>query len=135
MEDDKNVFQTPRDLSATIHLLGDLLGRVITEEESLGVFETEERIRSASKARRAGDSATGEKLARLVSELKPETARSIASAFALYFDLINLAEENYRVRTMLEEEQKFTWYRFRDLSGKQSLLSRKAVFQRIRWNL
>ena len=42
------------DLHQTIHLLGDLLGQVISELESRDIFETEEYIRADAKARRGG---------------------------------------------------------------------------------
>ena len=40
------------ELSQNIHLLGDLLGKVISELESPEIFEIEERIRALAKARR-----------------------------------------------------------------------------------
>ena len=98
------------DLSSTIHLLGDSLGQLLTEQESVEVFEIEERVRALSKARRgAGDAAefasltveaAGQRLATEVAALSVETARAIAGAFALYFDLINLAEETHRVEAL-----------------------------------
>ena len=103
--EEKKFPQPPADLSATIHMLGDLLGKVITELESHTVFETEENIRSTSKSRRAGDVAAGKTLAALVSGLGHEDARAIAYAFTIYFDLINLAEENERVRGFLQNER------------------------------
>jgi len=51
------------ELSATIHLLGELLGGVIAEQESRAHLETEERIRALAKARRAGDPDAADKLA------------------------------------------------------------------------
>lgn len=39
-------------ISQNIHLLGDLLGKVISELESPELFETEERIRRLAKPRR-----------------------------------------------------------------------------------
>jgi len=42
------------DLSASIHLLGTLLGEVITAQERPALFEVEERIRAHAKDRRAG---------------------------------------------------------------------------------
>ena len=42
------------ELSAAIHLLGDILGEVIGELESPELFDTEERIRAAAKERRGG---------------------------------------------------------------------------------
>jgi len=85
------------ELSNTIRLLGNLLGQVISEQESPAIFDIEERIRAASKARRAGDAEAAEILAREVGNLDGEQARAVAAAFALYFDLVNLAEENHRV--------------------------------------
>jgi phosphoenolpyruvate carboxylase len=93
------------DLSAAIHLLGDILGRVISDQESLEIFELEERIRQYAKARRAGEDHAAEYLAREVQCLTPETARPIAAAFALYFDLVNLAEELYRVDVLHQQEK------------------------------
>ncbi len=43
------------DISKTIHMLGDLLGEVISELESPAIFEIEEQIRAEAKARRSGD--------------------------------------------------------------------------------
>jgi phosphoenolpyruvate carboxylase len=86
------------ELSETIHFLGDILGGVICEQESLEAFELEERIRADAKARRAGDPQAGGRLAQRVSQLSADEAWVIASAFSLYFDLVNLAEEHHWVR-------------------------------------
>ncbi|HLF25049.1 MAG TPA: phosphoenolpyruvate carboxylase [Anaerolineae bacterium] len=93
------------DLSATIHLLGELLGHVLSEQESPGLFETEERIRAQAKARRAGEDSAAAALAVQVAGLAPDSARAIASAFTLYFDLINLAEEAHRVNALRQRER------------------------------
>jgi hypothetical protein len=42
------------DLSQTLHLLGDLLGRVLSELQSPAIFATGERIRAEAKARMPG---------------------------------------------------------------------------------
>ena len=88
------------DLSQTIHLLGDLLGQVISELESPEIFQIEERIRADAKARRTGDQAAARRLQEHVSALKPDEARALAAAFATYFDLVNLAEDDQRVRLL-----------------------------------
>src|SRR5260221_1424369 len=95
------------DLPGTIHLLGDLLGQVLTEQESPELFETEERMRAQAKARRAGEPGAAESLAAEVARLTPDAAWAVASAFTLYFDLVNLAEERYRVRALRERERNF----------------------------
>lgn len=91
------------DLSATIHFLGELLGQVIAEQETPGAFELEEQVRQLAKARRLGE-ARLDALAQLVQTLDGEQTRIIASAFSLYFDLVNLAEENQRVQILRQHE-------------------------------
>ncbi len=85
------------DISETIHLLGDQLGVVISEQESPEAFALEERIRSLSKRRRAGEIEAGDALAEQVKGLEADSAHAMAAAFSIYFDLVNLAEEHYRV--------------------------------------
>ena len=98
------------DLSDTIHGLGELLGAVITEQESPALFETEERIRGYAKAARlagrtrGGDLSAASELQREVARLDYNAARTVAAAFTLYFDLVNLAEELYRVQALRQRE-------------------------------
>lgn len=92
------------DISHNIHLLGDLLGKVLSELESPQLFETEEKIRALAKARRAGDGDAAEHLRQNVSALKNADARVVAAAFTSYFDLVNLAEENHRVQLLRQRE-------------------------------
>jgi phosphoenolpyruvate carboxylase len=95
------------DISETIHLLGDLLGEVLVELESRPLFEIEERVRAFAKQRRSDDAAlaaegaaalTGE-----ISALDADSARVIAGAFAVYFDLVNTAEDNNRLMALRQE--------------------------------
>ena len=78
---------------------------MLREQESAALFETEERIRALAKARRAGDSEAAARLATEVAALSPSAARATASAFAVYFDLVNLAEEAHRIRALRERER------------------------------
>jgi phosphoenolpyruvate carboxylase len=92
------------EISEAIHLLGDILGSVISELESPELFETEERIRAAAKERRAENPNAAKQLAAEVEALDVNSARVISAAFAAYFDLVNLAEENERVQQLRERE-------------------------------
>ncbi len=92
------------EISKAVHLLGDMLGGVISELESRELFETEERIRAAAKERRGGDVEAAKQLAAEVKALDINSARVISAAFAAYFDLVNLAEENQRVQQLRERE-------------------------------
>jgi phosphoenolpyruvate carboxylase len=93
------------DLSDAVHLLGDLLGQVVGAEESPQLFETEEKIRALAKARRSGEAPAGARLAAEVATLLPEAARGVAAAFALYFDLVNVAEEDHRVQALRQRRR------------------------------
>ncbi|MCB2179488.1 phosphoenolpyruvate carboxylase [bacterium] len=84
-------------LSHTVRLLGNILGQVLAEQESEEIFRIEEEIRDHSKRRRAGNPYAAKQLSNQVKSLTHEQSRAVASAFALYFDLVNLAEENDRV--------------------------------------
>jgi phosphoenolpyruvate carboxylase len=93
------------ELSAAIHLLGDILGEVISELESPEIFATEERIRAAAKERRAGDLDAARQLEAEVEALDVNGARAVSAAFTAYFDLVNLAEEYQRVQQLRERER------------------------------
>ena len=92
------------DLSAAIHLLGDILGEVISELESPEIFATEERIRAVAKERRGGNDKAAKQLEAEVKRLDLNAARAVSAAFTAYFDLVNLAEEYERVQQLRERE-------------------------------
>src|SRR5262245_42187048 len=87
-------------LSERIHLLGNALGETIVEQEGRALFELVEEIRGLAKAFRAGDVGAGERLNTRVAGLPPAEAHGVAKAFAAYFQLVNLAEEQERLRIL-----------------------------------
>lgn len=89
-------------LSQQIHLLGDLLGHTIEEQEGCSLFERVEEVRALAKGSRAGDSAAREQLVNLAHGLPLPEARGVVKAFTVYFQLVNLAEEQERVRVLHE---------------------------------
>ena len=92
-------------LSRDIHLLGDILGRVIRRQAGIEVYELEERIRALTKTRRIDDDpAIDKRLATIVDGLDNNEAELVARAFTAYFELINLAEEQHRVRVLRARE-------------------------------
>ena len=96
----------PDPLSQDIHLLGDILGRVIRRQAGLPIFELEERIRALTKARRADNlPELDDYLAELVNGLDASQAELAARTFTLYFELINLAEEQHRIWVLRQREQ------------------------------
>jgi phosphoenolpyruvate carboxylase len=93
-------------LSQDIHLLGDILGRVIRQQAGIEVFDRVERIRALAKARRDDDDDQVESyLAGMVHGLSLAEAEEVARAFTTYFELINLAEENHRLRVLRKRER------------------------------
>lgn len=94
-----------RALSDDVHLLGDTLGLVIRAHGGEALFEHVERMRLAAKAARENDDDEArETLATEASSLEPEMALDVARAFTLYFQLVNLAEDNHRTRELRRRE-------------------------------
>ncbi len=84
-------------LRRDIRSLGMLLGRVLREQASPGVYEDVELLRQSAIARREGSAAEMPvDLAKASAE--PGRAYQLARAFSFYFELINLAETNHRKR-------------------------------------
>jgi len=94
-------------LSDDIHLLGDTLGKVIVEQAGHATLDLEERIRGLAKQRRAtGDEALSRELVRIADSLDVERAHLILKCFTHYFELVNTAEENHRVRVLRAREKR-----------------------------
>ncbi|MCM2255185.1 MAG: phosphoenolpyruvate carboxylase [Vicinamibacteria bacterium] len=89
-------------LSENIHRLGDLLGETLVEQEGAALFERVEHVRALAKAGRAGDEAAVARLLERLAALPLVEARGVAKAFASYFQLVNLAEEQERLRVLRE---------------------------------
>ena len=93
-------------LRRDVRSLGTLLGRVLVEQEGEAFFQVVERLRRVlieHRERPATGSAEefGAGLAEareLISSLSVEDAYRITKAFAVYFELTNLAETNHRKR-------------------------------------
>ncbi|HEY4300941.1 MAG TPA: phosphoenolpyruvate carboxylase [Candidatus Didemnitutus sp.] len=100
------LHELPR-LKADIRTLGSVLGRIITRLEGPEAFEMVEALRRSAKARRAGDDTAEGRLAAIVKGIGAEPAFNQAMAFTLYFELVNLAEENFRVQLLRERRREW----------------------------
>lgn len=88
-------------LSSDIHLLGGLLGDAIRRLAGEGAFALVEEIRGSAKALRADSSVEeARRLRDRLGELGLGELRTLIRAFSIYFDLINLAEQQARVRAI-----------------------------------
>src|ERR1700757_4793067 len=96
-------------LRRDVRSLGILLGRILVEQEGQAFFEVVERLRrlliehrEQSSAGEAGESSFDAGLMsqarETVAGLSVDDAYRITKAFAIYFELTNLAETNHRKR-------------------------------------
>ncbi len=93
-------------LSADIHLLGGLLGETIREQHGEDVLELVEFVRRSAAHARRGDRAgyASLDLTQVAAGLSLETSRLLIKAFSTYFQLINIAEDQQRVRVLRQRE-------------------------------
>src|SRR5690349_21197587 len=87
---------TDAPLRRDVRLLGDLLGRVLVEQEDQSLLDDVERIRGLARAARAGG--PNDDLAAAVRDLPLDRQASVLRAFATYFQLANVAEQEHRIR-------------------------------------
>ncbi len=88
-------------LRADVRLLTTLLGQVLSESGSSGLFEDVEALRQATIAAHQDDSPEAFARAIEIAEsFSVERADEVARAFTVYFHLVNLAEEFQRVRAV-----------------------------------
>ena len=85
-------------LRSNIRLLGDTLGLVIVEQEGEELLELEERARKLGRAGRRGSTEAIEQLVEFVGSLDLERQALVLRAFAVYFQLANIAEQHHRIR-------------------------------------
>jgi phosphoenolpyruvate carboxylase len=101
--------ELPEQMRRDVRLLGDILGEVISASGGEDLLADVERLRHAvidarRAERAAAGSETGDDIAKLVASWSPERAEDVARAFTVYFHLVNLAEEQQRVRTLRMRE-------------------------------
>jgi phosphoenolpyruvate carboxylase len=95
-----------KNLQAEVRSLGTTLGRTIAALEGNKTLATVEHLRVLAKNSRSGDASAARGLAQAVRKLTPAEAVNQAMAFTLYFELVNLAEENYRIQLLRERNQR-----------------------------
>ena len=92
----------PDAMRADVRMLGGLLGQVLRESGSPGLFEDVERLRLATiqASDVDDDGAAFTRAAEIADSFTIERADEVARAFTCYFHLVNLAEEHQRVRIL-----------------------------------
>ena len=92
------------DLSATIHLLGEILGKVIKKQENISIFNKIEKIRTLSKLSRGSDikknNLSFDKLKKEISKLTYNESLIIAKSFSRFLDFSNIAESLHSIHNI-----------------------------------
>jgi phosphoenolpyruvate carboxylase len=89
-------------LRQDVSTLGAMLGEVLKEQGPELLFEAVERVRSESRARRAGDESAEAKLKESLKELPIDLSLELVRAFSAYFFLVNMAERVHRIRRRVD---------------------------------
>ena len=109
---ERDSAEMPELMRRDVRELGEVLGEVISESAGADLLADVERLRHAViDARSAQDRGpvpadsgqamkAGDEIMALVSSWSWERAELVARAFTVYFHLVNLAEEQQRVRTL-----------------------------------
>jgi len=95
-------------LRSRVKLLGKLIGNVLLKHESPGVFHAVEAWRTGSIQLRKRDSEPKRKeLMKLIAGLSPPAINQVIRAFAIYFNLVNIAAEDFlhRLRRASVQQQ------------------------------
>ncbi|RKN78310.1 phosphoenolpyruvate carboxylase [Paenibacillus ginsengarvi] len=86
-------------LRRDVRFLGNILGEVLIHQGGQQLFNLEEQIREMSKTLRASsDPKLLQEFKKLIRSLSPEDRHNVVRAFAIYFQLVNIAEQNHRIR-------------------------------------
>ncbi len=93
-----------RSLSDDVYLLAGILGEVIQSLAGSEAFALEEEVRALAKRLRSGDHESGILLEQRVHDADTAELRILIRAFTNYFQLINLAEDNERIRRLRRRE-------------------------------
>jgi phosphoenolpyruvate carboxylase len=88
--------KSDKELRSRVKLLGKLVGNVLLKHESAEVFHAVESLRTGFIQLRKRDSEPRRKaLMQLISGLDPQVISQVVRAFTMYFNLVNIAEEDY----------------------------------------
>jgi phosphoenolpyruvate carboxylase len=88
-------------LGRNVRLLGTILGTVLVEQEGEWLLEIVERVRLLARAAR--QSGTVEQVSAAVRAIPGQQQALVLRAFAMYFQLANIAEQQHRIRRRRED--------------------------------
>ncbi|WP_143525703.1 phosphoenolpyruvate carboxylase [Salimicrobium flavidum] len=90
-------------LRQDIRVLGEMLGNVLVHQGGQELLDKVEKIRKLTKDLRSDpESSAYDTLKKEISDLKPPMRSQVIRAFSMYFHLVNIAEQNHRIRRRRE---------------------------------
>jgi len=92
-------------LRRDVRFLGNILGEVLVHQGGTELLDIVEHIREMSKTLRADPKKSNEELKQCIQELRPEVRHQVIRAFSIYFHLVNIAEQNHRIRRKRDYER------------------------------
>jgi phosphoenolpyruvate carboxylase len=94
-------------LARDVSFLGRILGDVLREQGGTTLFDAVEGLRQACRHRRHHncEAARGE-IEERVAAIADDQLEQVVRAFTVYFHLINMAEENHRLRRLVARESR-----------------------------
>lgn len=93
-------------LRRDVRFLGHILGEVLVQQGGNDLLDVVERIREMSKSLRAHYVVEiYDEFKKTISSLDPEIRHQVIRAFAIYFQLVNIAEQNHRIRRKRDYER------------------------------
>ena len=96
----------PAPLRRDVRVLGETLDHILAEAGGSDLLNDVLRLRRATwQLRSTGRAEDRERVLRVVEMLDWQRAQAVARAFTVYFQLINLAEERHRVRTLRDRRR------------------------------
>ncbi|MDO7908746.1 phosphoenolpyruvate carboxylase [Paenibacillus sp. JX-17] len=93
-------------LRRDVRFLGNILGEVLVRQGGKELLDIVERIRETSKSLRVElVPELFDDFKQMINELGPEIRHQVIRAFAIYFQLVNIAEQNHRIRRKRDYER------------------------------
>lgn len=90
-------------LRRDVKMLGNILGEILLLHGGQTLFNEVESIRQMTKSNRENfNQETYEQLKEKISMLKPPLRQQVIRSFSIYFHLVNIAEQNHRIRRKRE---------------------------------
>lgn len=86
-------------LRSDVKKLGNILGEILVHQGGHELFDTVENVREMTKSlRKEYNETTYIQLKEVISGLQPPMRQQVVRAFSIYFHLVNIAEQNHRIR-------------------------------------